>query len=90
VENSVKHAIAPRPAGGRLRVEGARVGDRLTLAVWDDGSGFTESALLAGHGLDSLRQRLAARFGDAAALAIARRDGGTLVTLSLPATGLGR
>ena len=86
VENSVKHAIAPRPSGGSVRVEGAVAGDRLVLSVWDDGPGFTDAALAPGHGLDSLRQRLAARFGDDAALTIARRDGGTRVTLSLPAT----
>ena len=85
VENSVKHAIAPRPAGGRVQVHGALQDDRLVLRVWDDGDGFTEAALHPGHGLDSLRQRLAARFGDAASLTIGRRDGGTLVTLALPA-----
>jgi hypothetical protein len=89
VENSVKHAIAPRPRGGRVRVEGALAGDRLVLSVWDDGDGFTEASVRPGHGLESLRQRLAARFGAAAALTIGRRDGGTLVTLSLPA-GAGR
>lgn len=85
VENSVKHAIAPRPAGGRVRVEGRVTDGRLVLSVWDDGPGFTESALRPAHGLASLRARLAARFGDAAGLTIGRRDGGTLVTLSLPA-----
>ena len=43
-----------------------------------------KAALRPGHGLDSLRQRLAARFGDAATLTIARRDAGPLVTLALP------
>ena len=89
VENSIKHAIAPRAGGGRVRVEGALAGDRLVLSVWDDGEGFTEAAVQPGHGLDSLRRRLAARFGEAAALTIGRRDAGTLVTVSLPA-GAGR
>ena len=84
VENSVKHAIAPRPSGGRVRVTGNLVRDQLVLDVWDDGPGFTEAALQPAHGLASLRQRLAARFGDAAALTIGRRDGGMVVTLSLP------
>jgi LytS/YehU family sensor histidine kinase len=85
VENSVKHAIAPRTGGGRVRVEGRLADARLVLSVWDDGPGFTEADLRPAHGLASLRQRLAARFGDAASLTIGRRDGGTLVTLSLPA-----
>ncbi len=85
VENSVKHAIAPRPGGGRVKVDARVAGERLVLSVWDDGPGFTEAALRPGHGLESLRQRLAARFGEAAPLTIGRHDGGTLVTLSLPA-----
>jgi LytS/YehU family sensor histidine kinase len=86
VENSVKHAIAPSPKGGRLRVEAATDDGRLTVGVWDDGPGFTMSAALPGHGLENLQSRLAARFGGSAALSVVRRDGGTLVTLALPRT----
>ncbi|HEV8586718.1 MAG TPA: histidine kinase [Methylomirabilota bacterium] len=84
VENGIKHAIAPRPSGGRLRVTAAPAGDRVVLSVWDDGPGFEADALRPGHGLDILRGRLAARFGAEASLEIARRDGGTLVSVSLP------
>ena len=84
VENSVKHAIAPRPTGGRLRIEAAIDGDRLRLSVWDDGPGFTADAMRPGHGLDTLRARLAARFSADAGLSIARRDNGMLVTVLLP------
>ncbi len=84
VENSIKHAIAPRPSGGRLRVTAAPAGARVVLSVWDDGPGFPADAMRPGHGLDNLRGRLAARFGADAALEVARRDGGTLVTVSLP------
>jgi two-component sensor histidine kinase len=84
VENSVKHAIAPRPSGGRIRVEARMHGDRIDVAVWDDGPGFTESAMVDGHGLENLQGRLAARFGGRATLSVGRRDGGSLVTVSLP------
>jgi two-component system, LytTR family, sensor histidine kinase AlgZ len=84
VENSVKHAIAPRPAGGRVRVEACVDGDRLTVSAWDDGEGFTLSAAAPGHGLENLQSRLGALFGDAATLDVRRHDGGTLVTISLP------
>lgn len=87
VENSVKHAIAPRPAGGRIRVAAAATADELRLTVWDDGPGFTAAAMQAGHGLENLQSRLVARYGDAATLTIDRRDGGTLVTVSLPRAG---
>jgi len=86
VENSVKHAIAPRPTGGRIRVTASLAGDRLLLSVWDDGPGFTAAAMRPGHGLDSLQARLGARFGAAGVLTIAPRDGGTLVTVALPRT----
>ena len=84
VENSVKHAIAPRPGGGRLRVSVTAAGDALRLSVWDDGPGFTVASLQAGHGLNNLQGRLHARYGEAAALSIEPRDGGTLVTVTLP------
>ena len=85
VENSVKHAIAPRPAGGTSRVTSAAAGDRLVVTVWDDGPGFTTAALRPGHGLETLQERLTARYGDAARVEVGRRDGGTLVTVSVPA-----
>jgi signal transduction histidine kinase len=88
VENSVKHAIAPRPSGGRLRIEAAVDGRRLRLSVWDDGPGFTADAMRPGRGLDMLRARLTTRFGADASLTVARRDGGTLVTVLLPHAGM--
>src|SRR5437016_1177467 len=88
VENSIKHAIAPRPGGGRLRVEATVIGEHVVLSVWDDGPGFTGDAMRAGHGLDNLRARLAARFGAGASLEVGRRDGGTRVTVALPRAGL--
>jgi two-component system, LytTR family, sensor histidine kinase AlgZ len=84
VENSIKHAIAPRRSGGRLRIEASEADDRLVLAVWDDGPGFTPAAMCPGHGLETLQGRLAARFGPAASLTVGRRDGGTVVTVALP------
>jgi sensor histidine kinase YesM len=84
VENSVKHAVAPRRGGGRLRVAAQGEDSRLTIEVWDDGPGFSLDAAAPGHGLDTLRRRLAARFGPAATLSVDRRDGGTVVVLSFP------
>ena len=84
VENSIKHAIAPRPSGGRLRVDAWLDGGSTIIGVWDDGPGFTSAAIVPGHGLENLQSRLAVRFGSAARLDVSRRDGGTLVTMSLP------
>jgi two-component system sensor histidine kinase AlgZ len=85
VENSVKHAIAPRPAGGRIHVAVRAAGDRLVVTVWDDGPGFAAAAVENGHGVDTLRGRLTARYGPAATFDVTRSEGGTLVTVSLPA-----
>jgi LytS/YehU family sensor histidine kinase len=84
VENSVKHAIAPRPGGGWLRVNAVLDGERLVLSVRDDGDGSSEATLRPGHGLEMLRARLAARYGAAASLTIGSEEDGGLVTLSLP------
>jgi LytS/YehU family sensor histidine kinase len=89
VENSVKHAVAPRRGGGHLRVAARGEDSRLTIEVWDDGPGFSLDTIAPGHGLDTLSSRLAVRFGPAATLTVGRRDGGTLVTLSLPRTVVG-
>src|SRR5262245_38786443 len=83
-ENSIKHAIAPRPAGGRLRVDARVTGDDFAVRVWDDGAGFQLDAGGPGHGLDTLQARLAERFAGEATLTVERRDGGTLVTMTLP------
>ena len=45
VENAVRHAVAPRTKGGRIQVSAQRVGDRLHLAVEDDGPGMSEREL---------------------------------------------
>jgi LytS/YehU family sensor histidine kinase len=90
VENSVKHAVAARKAGGTVRVAARRDGARLLVEVSDDGPGFDCTAMVPGHGLDTLRGRFAALFGDRGALQIAAAPaGGSVVTLTVPfETGL--
>ncbi|MFL6213228.1 MAG: sensor histidine kinase [Blastocatellia bacterium] len=85
VENSVKHAIAPRREGGEVRVVARRAGQHLRVEVADDGPGFARDALVAGHGLDTLHARLLALYDDRAALDITTHDGHTVVSISLPA-----
>jgi sensor histidine kinase YesM len=84
VENSVKYAVSPRRAGAEIRIRARLEGERAAVEVEDDGPGFGERALVAGHGLASLRERLASLYGDRASLEIAARDGRTAVRLSLP------
>jgi sensor histidine kinase YesM len=83
VENSVRHAIAPRRTGGELSIRARRSGERLELSVWDDGAGFSRADLRPGHGLDNLESRLGVLFGERG-LAIERQGGGTAVTVTVP------
>jgi two-component system sensor histidine kinase AlgZ len=84
VENSIKFAIAPSPAGGSIRVGARTEGGILVLEVCDSGPGFGHHALANGGGLENLQSRLSTLFGDAASLAIHAQDEGSRVTLSLP------
>jgi sensor histidine kinase YesM len=89
VENSIKHAIAPRPEGGCLRIEATAGDGRLVVGVWDDGPGFSGETRRPGHGLDNLQSRLTARFGGDGALSVAREGGGTRVSIVVPQSGGG-
>ena len=86
VENSVKYAVGSRYEGAEVRVSAAIVDGSLSVAVSDDGPGFTEQAIRPGHGLDNLQRRLAGLFGPAARLDISSKAGFTTVTFSLPRT----
>jgi signal transduction histidine kinase len=43
VENAVEHGVALRPAGGTITITARRAGDRLVLAVQDDGAGVRDA-----------------------------------------------
>ena len=85
VQNSIKHVASSRPGGAEIRVEARRVDDRLIVRVWDDGPGFDLSEAPTGHGLETLRSRLAVLFGPGATLDAACVAEGARVTMSLPA-----
>jgi hypothetical protein len=84
VENSIKHAISRSRGGGEVRIAARIVGDRFEVQVSDDGPGFDESDVKEGHGLHSLRARLASVFAEDAALRLSSEAGRTTVTISLP------
>jgi two-component system sensor histidine kinase AlgZ len=87
VENSVKYAVSPRRGGGTVAVRAASGNGVLRVTVEDDGPGFDPTELTDGHGLALVRARLAMLFGDAASLDIQSPGEGTIVTLSVPASG---
>jgi sensor histidine kinase YesM len=86
LENAIGHAIAPRASGGNLWIRAVVDTGRLSLEVRDDGPGADAAAIEAssGTGLRLLRRRLAALYGDGAALTTRIDDGGFTVTLELP------
>jgi two-component system LytT family sensor kinase len=89
VENAVRHAIAPRPQGGTIRIQAARANGTLTLVVADDGPGAQPRQRgRAGFGLEGVRAQLEGRYGAAAQMTIETETGhGFKVTLSIPIDG---
>jgi sensor histidine kinase YesM len=83
VENGVKYAVAPRREGGSIVVSAMRANGCVRLSVSDDGPGFDVAQLPPGHGLELIRSRLQALFGDRARLAIETRPGDTTVAIEL-------
>lgn len=84
VENSVKYAISPKREGGSVAVRGSTRYGIIQLDVWDDGPGFALDTAPEGHGLENLRSRLSALYGDEASLTVTRMPDGTTVTITLP------
>ena len=83
VENAVKHGVAATTRPVTIRIDAREVDGRLSITVADDGPGTSANGEGCGIGLTNVRDRLRARFGDAAAMAIAR-DEGFAVTLTMP------
>lgn len=84
IENSMKHAIAPRREGGFIGIRVFRDGDALVAEVRDDGPGFSRDALRSGHGLDMLERRLEALYGTAAEIEIVSSEEGGCVRFRQP------
>lgn len=87
LENAVKHGIEPKVGGGRVRIVAWRDADRLHLQVDDDGGGLnaTPSTQGQGTGLDNVRARLAALYGEQGHLELlANAEDGVTARLELP------
>lgn len=89
VENAIHHGLEPHVAGGRIDVSASRLPDgRIRLEVADTGAGYDPAAPTReghGFGLAQVRERLATRYGTAAALEIrASGEGGTIASIVFP------
>jgi sensor histidine kinase YesM len=86
VENAVKHVAGRRQQGVDLQIQARRFDRNVVVFVTDNGPGFAEDVLKAGHGLDNLQGRLRAIYGDRAGLEFLRERGSMIVRLRVPAT----
>lgn len=83
-ENAVRHAVAPRAAGGHLRITVGRSHTGLRLAVEDDGAAAAGQPGEAGLGHDLLSERLRWLYGERARLTTGRRaQGGYAAEVSI-------
>lgn len=80
VENALKHAVAPRRAGGMVRISIHKSGRRLSCEVRDFGGPTPvlalEDMLGRGTGLSNVQERLIGLFGDASSVRLERPAGG--------------
>jgi sensor histidine kinase YesM len=86
VENSVKYAVSPRREGASILVRARTSGERVSIAVEDDGPGFDAGVRPERHGLALLDARLRMLFGDAATMRVESRAGHSAVTLLVPSS----
>ena len=87
VENAIKYGVAPSREPVVIRVFGRREDGTLNVTVEDDARGAASAVKTGstGVGLQNLRQRLAALYGDAASLSAEQRNPGFAATIRLPA-----
>lgn len=88
VENAMRHGIAPRQAGGTIRIGAETDGDTLQLEIADDGIGAEPAAWQCskGFGLAVVRRQLATRFPAEGSFEVTSQpSSGFTVRLRLPA-----
>ena len=88
VENAVKHGIEPRIGAGRICIEAERIAratdNSIAVRIIDNGVGLSRSP---GHGLGlrNVREQLALRYGDRAALSlVSSPERGTIACIQIP------
>ncbi|MEI9814050.1 MAG: histidine kinase [Acidobacteriota bacterium] len=68
VENSIRHGLSSKVAGGTIRVRGMKSGQKLQIFVEDDGVGIPEARLARlfenGIGVNNVNERLKVLYGD--------------------------
>ena len=84
VENAIRHGIAKKASGGTVAIRAARLRDRLTMSVTDDGRPPTASSRSNGIGLANTRARLTQLFGSDYLFEVQAAGEGTRVLIDIP------
>ena len=94
VENSIKHGLEPKRAGGEVRIKARLANEFIELTVEDTGVGFSSNPG-SGNGLTNLRERLELIYSGRAMVSVIARgtlsndtnEGltGTVITIKIPA-----
>jgi two-component system sensor histidine kinase AlgZ len=87
VENAIKHGIATLVDGGEISMRGRRTADTLRFVIENPFDPEAPSTRKNGIGLANVRNRLEARYGNAARLEIEVEGERYRVVLSLPCAG---
>lgn len=87
VENAVTHGIAHLVEGGVVTIEARRRDGRIEVVIENPVDPDHSGRGREGVGLDNVRRRLAAIYGDGARLAVRREGGAFRVELALPISG---
>ena len=85
VENAVRHGIAQLLPGGTVRLEARREGGRVIISVENPRDHERAGGRGAGVGIENVRGRLRALYGEAARMEVDPGGAAFRVTLSLPA-----
>jgi LytS/YehU family sensor histidine kinase len=88
VENAIKYGVAPSLEPVNIRVTGRREQGELVVTVEDDGRAAANAITSAGTGvgLQNVRRRLAALYGDSGTVTAGRREQGYAAVIRLPVT----
>jgi two-component system LytT family sensor kinase len=89
VENCLKHGLAPKLDGGKIRLRTTNRDGRLHIEIEDNGVGISEEKMphvyVEGIGLSNVRERLRVLYGTDFRLSIESRPGeGTVIRINIP------
>jgi two-component system sensor histidine kinase AlgZ len=83
VENAVRHGIATLLDGGEVRIDGSLAGPRVLIVITNPYDSEVRRRG-TGFGMDIVRRRLAATFGQQAALTAEAQEGVYRVSITIP------